>query len=515
MNITFLLEDGTRTVLPAQPGQTILDALRSAGDLPIHAPCGGQGTCRKCTVYLAHAQGETAVLACQTQVRDGIAVRLPAAAPLKVEQRSAEDGLDCRPDAGLTGYGVACDIGTTTVVCHLVELSTGKMAGTLGAGNVQRSYGGDVISRIKASMEGQRPALTAAIRSQLSSMIRSLCAQAGIETEAVRSMTVAANTAMCHLLAGLAPDSLGAAPFTPLSRFGNEYDAKVLELPFDGPVYLAPAVSGYVGGDITADLLWAGLDLADKPVLLIDVGTNGEMALGCGDKFLCCSTAAGPAFEGAQIRCGMTAAPGAVSAVEYRDGQLFCTVIGGGDALGLCGSGLIDAVAVMLELGAVDETGRMLDVDEDEGEIPAEALPYLFLLDGEPAFRLTGNVFVTQADLRKLQLGKGAIAAGVKVLMDECGADFDHIGGLLLAGGFGSYIRPESAARIGLIPAPLLPVTRAIGNAAAGGARMALISRQARERLAALQKNMEYRELSGLAAFNAAYMEAMMFPEEG
>ena len=269
-----------------------------------------------------------------------------------------------------------------------------------------------------------------------------------------------------------------------------------------------------MGGDITADLLAAELDRADKPVLLIDVGTNGEMALGCGDHFICCSTAAGPAFEGAQISCGMTAASGAISAVEWVDGALRCSVIGGEDGVGLCGSGLIDAMAVMLTLGAVDETGRMLDIDEDEDEIPDEARPYLFLVDDEPAFRLTDKVWVTQGDVRKLQLGKGAIAAGVRILIDSYGVGYDGIGELLLAGGFGSYIRPESAARIGLIPAPLLPVTRAVGNTAAQGARMALVSGQARERLAALQKNMDYKELSGLPEFNTAYMEAMMFPEE-
>ena len=211
----------------------------------------------------------------------------------------------------------------------------------------------------------------------------------------------------------------------------------------------------------------------------------------------------------------MTAAPGAISSVEWRDGALSCSVLGDGPAKGICGSGLIDAVAVMLELGAVDETGRMLDADEDEGEIPEDALPYLFLKDGEPAFRLTEEVYVTQADVRKLQLGKGAIAAGVQVLLDAYGIPCGQVGGLLLAGGFGSYIRPESAARIGLIPKELLPVTRAIGNAAAEGARAALVSHEARERLARLRDHMEYLELSGLAAFNTAYMDAMLFPEEG
>ena len=513
MDLTVLLEDGAKTI-DAQPGQTLLDAIRAHQGLPIHAPCGGQGTCGKCTVYLCTPEGERPVLACRTPAEDGMTLRLPAAAPLAVELSTGEEAAPAVPDGDLSGYGVACDIGTTTVVCHLMELDTGRRVATVGEGNAQRPYGGDVIARIKASMQGLRPALTAAITGQLSRMIGALCASAGIEPGRISRMAIAANTTMLHLLTGLSPDGIGAAPFTPESLFGDTWEARALGLPFDGPVYLLPAVSGYVGGDITADLLAAELDKAEKPVLLIDVGTNGEMALGCGDRFTCCSTAAGPAFEGAQIHCGMTAAPGAVSAVEYRDGRLVCSVIGDTEPVGLCGSGLIDAMAVMLSLGAVDETGRMLDVDEDEGDIPEAALPYLFLLDDAPAFRLVGDVCVTQADVRKLQLGKGAIAAGVRVLMDTYGADFGSIDSLLLAGGFGSFIRPESAARIGLIPGELLPVTRAIGNTAARGAQMALVSTAARDTLNALQANMNYYELSGLPAFNDAYMEAMLFPEE-
>ena len=514
MNITILLESGAKTV-SAVPGQTILDAIRAEEGLPIHAPCGGQGTCGKCTVYLAGAEGETAVLACRTEVQEGMVIRLPAAAPLAVQlSADEEDAPEVTPDEGLSGYGVACDIGTTTVVCHLMELSTGRKLATVGEGNAQRPYGGDVIARIKASMEGRRPALTAAITGQLSRMIEAMCSSAKVALSEVNSMAIAANTTMLHLLTGLSPDGIGQAPFTTESLFGDEWDARKLGLPFDGTVYLLPAVSGYVGGDITADLLAVGMNGDDKPTLMIDVGTNGEMALDCGSRFTCCSTAAGPAFEGAQIHCGMTAAPGAISSVEYKDGEVVCSVIGGGEAIGLCGSGLIDAMAVMLTLGAVDETGRMYDVDEDEDEIPEAALPYLFLLDDSPAFRLSDKVCVTQADVRKLQLGKGAIAAGVKVLMDTYGAKFEDIDSLLLAGGFGSFIRPESAARIGLIPAELLNVTRAVGNTAARGAELALVSKAAREKLADLQRDMKYYELSGLAAFNDAYMEAMLFPEE-
>ena len=511
MNITLLPESGP-VILEAQPGQTILDIVQAQAGLPIHAPCGGQGTCRKCTVYLSTDNGEQSVLACRTPVEDGMIIRLPSAAPLAVQLSGSADEIEYAPDPDLSGYGVACDIGTTTVVCHLMELSTGRVLATVGEGNAQRPYGGDVIARIKAVMEGRLPALTSAITEQLSRMIAALSQTAHITVDAINRMTIAANTVMCHLLTGLDPTGIGVAPFKPESLFGNCCDARKLGLPFDGEVYIIPAVSGYVGGDITADLLAANLDQETSPVLLIDVGTNGEMALGCGDHFTCCSTAAGPAFEGAQIRYGMTAAPGAISSVQYVDGKVICGTIGNLEPVGLCGSGLIDALAVMLDLGAIDETGRVLDVDEDD--IPDAAEPYLFLLDDEPAFRLSGDIAVTQSDVRKVQLGKGAIAAGVQVLLNSYGTDYSNISALLLAGGFGSFIRPESAARIGLIPKELLHVTRAIGNAAAQGAQEALVSSQARTRLSRLQENMNYKELSGLAAFNTAYMEAMMFPEE-
>lgn len=508
MNLTVITAQGPRT-LPAQPGQTLLNALRDAAGLAPQAPCGGRGTCKKCTVYLLEDGQEQAVLACQTPVRAGMRVRVPEGHPLAVEDAAQ---MVCRPEPARPGWGIACDIGTTTVVCRLVDLTTGTCTAVLGEGNAQRAYGADVISRIQAASEGKLPALTAAIRRQLADMLRRLCAEAGISLDEVQEMTVAANTTMCHLLQGLSPEGLGKAPFTPLSHFGDNCSAAELELPFAGTVYIAPAVSGYVGGDITAGLLATGMDQAQGPVLLIDVGTNGEMALGCGTHFLCCSTAAGPAFEGAQIRHGMTAAPGAISSVTWSDGKLHIGTIGGIGAQGICGSGLIDAAAVMLDLGALEETGRLLDPEEDD--IPEVAQPYLFLdQDGAPAFRLTDRVWVTQADIRKLQLGKGAIAAGVQVLLDAYGVPLREIGGLLLAGGFGSYIRPESAARIGLIPEELLPVTRAVGNTAALGAQMALVSVTARQRLRKLRDAMAYLELSGLAAFNDAYVEAMLFPE--
>ena len=493
--------------VPQEPGATLLDLLRAQKGIPFSAPCGGQGKCGKCTVRLG--DGRT-VLACQTLAEDGMTVIVPEEQGQQVMLQGASGKV--APDEDLEGYGIACDIGTTTVVCHLLELKQGRRLATVGEANRQQAFGADVISRIRASEEGHLEELAGLIRGQLSDMICDVCKRAGIGPDQIRSMTVAANTTMCHLLTGLDPSGIGRAPFQPKSYFGGEVPARTLDLPFDGPVYIAPAVSGYVGGDITSDLVAVEIQRQQKPVLLIDVGTNGEMVLGCGDKLLCCSTAAGPAFEGAQIRFGMTAKAGAIHSVEYRDGRVVCSVLGNGEAVGICGSGLIDAIAVMLDLGALDETGRILDPEEDD-DIPEEALPWLFLDENEdPAFRLTDQVWVTQSDVRKVQLGKGAIAAGEQVLISAYGLGYHEIGALYLAGGFGSYIRPASAARIGMIPQELLPVTAAAGNTAAEGACMALLSRQVRTELSRLHHQMCYIELSGKEEFNQAYMEAMMFP---
>lgn len=493
--------------IPAESGQTLLELLQGQKGVPFSAPCGGQGKCGKCTVRLG--DGRT-VLACQTLAEEGMTVMVPEEQGQQVMLQGASGKVT--PDENLEGYGVACDIGTTTVVCHLLELKQGRRLATAGEANRQQVFGADVISRIRASEEGHLEELADLIRGQLSDMIWDVCKQAGIGPDQIRSMTVAANTTMCHLLTGLDPSGIGRAPFVPKSYFGTEVPAETLNLPFEGPVYISPAVSGYVGGDITSDLVAVEIQRQQKPVLLIDVGTNGEMVLGCGDKLLCCSTAAGPAFEGAQIRFGMTAKTGAINSVEYRDGRVVCSVLGGGEAVGICGSGLIDAIAVMLELGALDETGRILDPEEDD-DIPEAALPWLFLDEKEdPAFRLTERVWVTQSDVRKVQLGKGAIAAGEQVLISAYGLGYDEIGALYLAGGFGSYIRPASAARIGMIPQELLPVTAAAGNTAAEGACMALLSRRVRAELGQLHHQMRYIELSGKEEFNQAYMEAMMFP---
>ena len=510
MELTILTETGM-CVLQAQPGQSLLQALQ--GHAGISAPCGGMGTCGKCKVRLLDENGETEVRACATPVAPGMKVKIPDGAGVAVLLSSADE-RQAQADGKLSGYGIACDLGTTTIACRLLDLTDGRQLAAMGEANGQCAYGADVITRIQASMNGKLPALTGVIRSQLGRMLRTLCEAADIRPESLQLMTVAGNPTMCHILTGLCPDSLGAAPYSPLSLFGDYRPAEALQLPFAGEVYVLPAVSGYVGGDITADLIAQELDRRKRPALLIDIGTNGEMAIGCVEQLLCCSTAAGPVFEGAHIRCGMTASPGAISAVHWDGTGPVCTVNGGGSAKGLCGSGLIDAVAMLLRLGIVDETGYMLDVEEDEEEIPDAFAPYLLRIEDTPAFRLADAVYITQADIRKFQLGKAAIAAGAAILRERYEMRFgQQPEELILAGGFGSYINPDSAAVTGLIPRDLLAVTRSVGNAAVRGAELALLSEKNRSRLHMLQQSMEYLELSGMRDFQKHYIEAMLFPD--
>lgn len=496
MQIKIISPEGEQTVF-AEAGSTLLDVLRGH---KLQTPCGGRGTCGKCTVYLQKSKAKEKVLACRTAAEDGMEVFVPLPEMMQMNSRTENVTID---EKG--AYGIACDIGTTTVVCQLVRRDTGEILLTRGEMNVQWGYGADVISRIKASMDGMGQRMTDGIREQLGSMILRLCADAGILPQSISYMAVAANTTMCHLLTGLRPDSLGRAPYVPESLFGDIYSSQQLSLPFTGDVYLLPAVSAFIGGDVVADVLSEALDKTDKFTLLIDIGTNGEIVLGCGEKFWCCSTAAGSAFEGAELCCGMTAAQGAICRVFWQRGRVFCETIGEGSPVGICGSGVIDALAMLLEIGAIDRSGRMLDADKDY--IPEELEPYLYLEQGEPAFWLSDEVYITQTDVRKLQLGKAAIASGVETLRHACGDS--EIKALLLAGGF--KISPESAASIGLIPQELLSVTQAVGNGAIKGATMALCSDDHRSRLNQIQSSMNYLELSNIPTFQEAYIRNMMF----
>jgi uncharacterized 2Fe-2S/4Fe-4S cluster protein (DUF4445 family) len=499
-------------------GQTLLSALQSAGVHELDAPCGGNGKCGKCLARVSGAvtppgdaekkknpNYDSVRLACQTKAVGDCEVYL--------EERSASvathgNACDFPVDSWSEGnYGIAVDIGTTTVAAFLCELWTGNKVFIESGLNDQRSFGADVISRSSFAMEtdGGLEKERAAIVSQLNGFARKLCARAGIPVESVVRWSMVGNTIMQHIFCGLSPATIAVAPFRPLDLFGDFRSAASLGLigSDTADVYIAPAVAGYVGGDITAGLLSKGVCTDRNPYLFLDIGTNGEIVLFDGERSYCAACAAGPAFEGAQIECGSGSIPGAICKVKYEDGNITVSTLNDAEPASICGAGLLDLLSIMLDLGVVDETGRFTDEDE----CSPEALPYL---DGSRFYPIPGGkVYVSDRDVREIQLAKAAVAAGVKVLLQEAGMSVEQVQTLYLAGGFGSNLNSDSAMHIGLIPRELKGRVVTLGNAAGAGACACLISQTAREMLSDLE--FSYIELSVAPLFTGAFMEEMIF----
>lgn len=503
-----LIQGNYFSELSACDGENLMDLLRKNG-FELTAPCGGRGLCGKCLVTVVKGSVTTKVLACRTKVEGDCTVLLPEAfrgGEIMSDTVDTEISLTPR-----FGYGAAVDIGTTTVAIKLFDLSDGRELSGGTAWNAQGSYGADVLSRSQYTVEkpGGLALLSRLIRDQISDMLKKLCAECGVNYEAVTELYIAGNTIMQHIFASLSPASIAVAPFAPLSLFDG---GKAIEI--EGKtVYLAPCVAGYVGGDITAGLLATDIAKKHRKALFLDVGTNGEMALGGRDGFLSCAVACGPAFEGAGISCGMASTPGAISHVDFEDGEFKFQVIGGGTAKGICGSGLIDLMAVLLRLGLVDESGLLLPPDDapagferwlDEDE---NGNGLLFLTDDD-------SVCFTAADVRQLQLAKAAVAAGISVLMNTTKTYFDDIEALYLAGGFGTHMKAESAVTLGMLPRALLGKIISVGNSSLAGAQQALLSLERRKELEHVQKMCDYLELSGNPLFNEFYPAHMSFDEE-
>lgn len=486
-------------------GEPIRDRIKALG-IFIDSPCGGRGRCGKCLVRLS-PDGEQ-VKACQTPINGDLSVYLPD--EMKMSIAGAEPK---QSDVSYTGQlGVAVDIGTTTVVAHLTELATGKRIATASGVNEQRAYGADVINRITYCSKNGHETLTRLIRDELADLIRQTCKASGAKTEDIHYIAIAGNTVMQHLAAGYSPVGLGVAPYIPVSLFGEELPAGTdLPVAADAVMYFAPCISPYVGGDITAGILACGLEDKHHPCFFIDIGTNGEMAVKLGDRYYCCATAAGPAFEGAEIAKGMAAIVGAVNHVSLGDNGLSYTTIGDVRPLGICGSGLLDTLAVMLKIGAVDETGRLLDAEE----APPAAAERIGKVDGKNVFYLSkeDNVYMTAGDVRKLQLAKAAISSGIHTLMQSAGITPEEISEFFIAGGFGSYLDKNSAAAIGLFPKSFLPVAKTMGNTAGEGAAIAVCSKTARDTLTHICQSSEYIDLSTSPIFHELFVDRMMFDE--
>ena len=410
-------------------------------------------------------------------------------------------------------FGVAFDVGTTTLVGTLMNLRTGMAASVLSTLNGQAPFGADVISRISHGMNGPDSVLElqAAVVSTMNSVLASLYQETGVSPERTYEAVVVGNATMLHLLFGIDPSPLAVMPFTP--AFMEPLSVVASEIGLDihprGYIQTLPALGAYVGADIVAGVLATGIVREDKLRVFVDVGTNGEIVLGNGQRALATAAPAGPAFEGSQIRCGMRATVGAIEGVTLGD-TIELQVIGGDvPAEGICGSGLVDAVAQLLVVGLLDHSGRMKTAED----VPGHPLrDRLIDVDGVRAFLLADGVYLTQKDIRELQFAKGSIATGIKVLMDILGVETKDLDEVLLGGSFGSYLNPESAKIIGLVPPVDVDRIIAVGNSAGEGAKIALLSYRERQVAFELPGRIEYVELSGRTDFNDAFVSVLGFP---
>jgi len=480
-----LVSDGVEQILEAKQGE-LLPAVFHRHGVSLDMPCGGRGTCGSCSVSI---DGE-ACLACQTRVEQDMRIEQNCDAGMQI--LVADATLDVPPvDPMFAAYGVSVDIGTTTVCAALFDRAGQMDAFTQK--NPQVSFGGDVISRIEHALSGEGEALAGQIRGAIAMMIQELCAMWGIDSGLIDALVISGNTAMLYLLTGQDPKCLSRAPFLADRLFGAFVDATAFDLPVlsDAQVYLPRCISAFVGADITCAVLASGMCVLGKTALLVDIGTNGEIALWHDGTLTCCSTAAGPALEGAGIAHGTYGVYGAIDHVWLEDGQVRCSTIGGGSAVGICGSGIVDAIAVMLELEIIDETGAFAD-DSDE-------------------FPLRDGVCMTGADVRKVQLAKGAIRAGIETLLETAGVKHAEVETLYIAGGFGSLMRLDSAAAIGLIPAEMVDRAEVIGNAAHTGASMLLRDKAMVDTAAHLAQETETLALDANPVFSNHYMEYMLF----
>lgn len=464
-------------------GINLMTALREAG-FPVDAPCGGDGKCGKCTVNI---NGES-LCACQTYVWDDVVVSLPHTKTLQI----AENDIVLK--AGKVGYALAFDIGTTSVVGYLLDGKTGKTLAFDSLLNPQTVYGADVISRIRAALDGQMDALQTAIRNSMTGLAQQLCDRAGVLPEQIEVVSVVGNCCMQQLFLGILPENLAQIPYAPVLTEAKTVSAKAF-LPIcpNAELLIVPDIGGFVGADTVGCVLSTEMYKNEKMTLLVDIGTNGEMVLGNYDRMIACSTAAGPALEGANIHFGMRGTEGAIDHVWLENGEPRYSVIGNTEAMGICGSGLIDAVAVGLQMGLLNKRGRICNECH--------------------TFHITDKIYLTQEDIRQVQLAKGAIHAGICLMVKQLGIRVNEIEQILLAGAFGSYMDPVSACRIGLLPKECEEKITSVGNAAGCGAKMLACDPDLLHQTQKLTENVEFLELASLPEFARTFAKSMNFLE--
>ncbi len=544
--VRFLPENRAREV---EAGVELYLAAAAAGIL-LDQPCGSRATCGRCRVRVIEgaplpSAAERAILT-RAELDAGwrlgcqFVVEAPSVIEIPVVTRSLAGksfGGDLPPDAlehpviarsaGGPRFGLAIDVGTTSIAAALVSLADGAVVASASSLNPQVAFGADVIARIRHTIDEPDGVfhLRDAVRTGLAALVDELRTDAGPDAGQVVLASVAGNPTMLHAWRGVPVAGLGRAPFEAAWSGALTLKAGDVGLPIEpaAPVLVFPLVRSHVGGDLVAAAVACGFDhvedsRANGPRLLIDLGTNTELLLEWHGRFITTSAAAGPAFEGGAIRHGMRGAPGAVDVVSISaDGRVRTHTIGDLPARGLCGSGLIDAVAELLRTGVVSASGAM----QKPGGVGVRALAErLVMLDGQQAFALVerdeatgaGPVTITARDIREVQLAKGSILAAATLLCHHAGLSPEDLREVLVAGAFGNCIRKSSALRIGLLP-PVEPErVRLVGNAAGVGARFALVDSRVTERAAALASRAEYVDLAGHAGYQATFMAALEFP---
>lgn len=504
--------------------ETILDTLQRVWH-DYSAVCGKRGVCGKCRVRILHGQVPPSQedydyfteeelkagwrLSCKAYPLSGCELEASFGEEDFSVLTNVEENSKNFTESTKRGYGIAIDMGTTTLAAQILDLSDGKVIDTAVSVNHQRSFGADVISRIQASNMGKKEELQQLIQEDLLLLIEKLLQHCKEAEEKIEAVCIAGNTTMGHLLMGYSCETLGRLPFAPINieeivgKAGEILGKGVKKagLDYNVPVYLLPGISAFVGADITAGLLTCGFDTREKVSFFLDLGTNGEMALGNRERIYATSTAAGPAFEGGNIHCGCGSIPGAICHVKIEaDGICYIETIGDKPPVGICGTGLVEAAAELVKNGFLDETGRLLSPYDKDG------YPLAKTEAGE-------TILLTQKDIRELQLAKAAVRAGLTILAHKYGIRWENIEHVFLAGGFGYGMNLEKASRIGLLPGALLGQVEIVGNTALLGARMYLTDPNASKRLEAIRQVCQETALAREPEFQDCYVDAMYFEE--
>jgi uncharacterized 2Fe-2S/4Fe-4S cluster protein (DUF4445 family) len=540
---------------------TVLQAARALG-VDINSICGGAGSCGKCIVKIVQGRenlgdptpeevdhlggdrlGEGYRLACRSQIMGDVVILVPEESR-RAAQRLQSEGLDTpvaldpdirrqaageatqilcgdtvidtRPSRDAPIYGFAVDVGTTKLAGYLMDLSTGDALGVVTAMNPQIPYGEDIMTRLTYALgsSDQRETLHRSLVEGIRQMLADACGKVDADPLDVYELVFVGNTAMHHFLLDLDPLPLTRSPFTPRYLGQRDLDSAPFNLGNPkGKVHVLPLIAGFVGADCVASILATGVHRSEEPCFLIDIGTNTEIVVGDKDRMVACSCASGPAFEGAHIRHGMRAASGAIEGVWIDQDSLepSLTTIDDAEPVGICGSGLIDALSEMLKSGIIDTSGR-IRTEMENPRIRRSGKVSEYVLAWERDSGAGSDIVVTQLDVRELQKGKAAIFSGAQMALSRLGAKPSEIVNIYMAGAFGTYINRESAVNVGMIPEFNTLDIRQVGNAAGTGARMALLSRRVREEAQTIGRKVEYIELATTPGYDQAFMDALLLP---